>query len=403
VTNFIRSGNTYTVYPSDSLDVRTSLPAGNYVLKKDMMKGFFLEDSSDFTSPSKVYGDCLKNVERILNTFNSRSSNTGVLLSGEKGSGKTLLARQIAITSNLPVIIINTSYHGDHFNSFLSSITQPCVIFLDEFEKVYNREEQEQVLTLFDGTFQSKKLFLLTCNDKWRIDGHMRNRPGRIFYFMEFGGLEEKFIREYCEDRLADKSYTDKVVDFSRLFTTFNFDVLVALVEECNRYGGDLEGMVEIMNAKPEYSGKSIYTTSSVTFGGISAPAAAIEKRKLAFIPSQQDARVSVRFVAPDSDKNASSILNSLEDDSQEGIFDDLILLLEKDEIKFGNIRNYSYNPFGEDVEVTYYDVPLLCKPDFLAFYSPDGGPCYNPGEGVYLYMRKAGKADNQSRYSDYD
>ena len=157
------------------------------------------------------------------------------------------------------------------------------------------------------------------------------------------------------------------------------------------------------MNAKPEYSGKSNYTASSVTFGGISAPSAAIEKRKLGFIPSQQEARVNVRLVAPDSDKNACSILSTLEDDSQEGDFDSLISLLEKDEVKFGNLRNYSYNPFGEDVEVTYYDVSLYCKPDSLAFYSPDGGPCYNLGEGVYLYMRKESKVNSNSRYSDYD
>jgi hypothetical protein len=408
VTNFIRSGNTYTVYPSDSLDVRTSLPAGNYVLKKDMMKGFFLEDSSDFTSPSKVYGDCLKNVERILNTFNSRSSNTGVLLSGEKGSGKTLLARQIAITSNLPVIIINTSYCGDHFNSFLSSITQPCVIFLDEFEKVYSREEQEQVLTLFDGTFQSKKLFLLTCNDKWRIDGHMRNRPGRIFYFMEFGGLEEKFIREYCEDRLADKSYTDKIVDFSRLFTTFNFDVLVALVEECNRYGGDLEAMVEIMNAKPEYSGKSNYTVSSVTFGGIAAPSASVKRNKITFIPSQQEFNARVRFVCPDEDGESLAILASLEEGSHNGglegaDYDGLISLLESEKVKFGNQHSYGYNPFGEGVEITTYDVQISCQPESLIFYSADGGPCYNPSEGVYVHTKKTGAASRRKDYEMYN
>lgn len=220
---------------------------------------------------------------------------------------------------------------------------------------------------------------------------------------MEFGGLEEKFIREYCEDRLTDKSYTDKIVDFSRLFTTFNFDVLVALVEECNRYGGDLEAMVEIMNAKPEYSGKSNYTTSSVTFGGISAPSAAIEKRKFGFIPSQQDTYVNVRFVVPNSDNNASNILDSLENNLQEDAFDDLISLLEKDEVRFGNYRSYSYNPFGEDVETTYYDICIQCKPESVVFYSNGGGPCYNPGEGVYVYMKKAGKVENKSRFSDYD
>jgi hypothetical protein len=67
------------------------------------------------------------------------------------------------------------------------------------------------MLTLLDGVFPSKKLFILTCNDKWRIDKHMRNRPGCIFYMLDFKGLDADFIREYCEDRLDAKEYIERI------------------------------------------------------------------------------------------------------------------------------------------------------------------------------------------------
>ena len=61
---------------------------------------------------------------------------------------------------------------------------------IDEFEKIFSGEKQQHILTLLDGVFSTHKLFLLTCNDKWKIDSHMRNRPGRIYYMIEFEGLE---------------------------------------------------------------------------------------------------------------------------------------------------------------------------------------------------------------------
>ncbi len=124
----------------------------------------------------------------------------------------------------------------------------------DEFEKVYEQKQQEAILTLLDGVFPSKKLFILTCNDKWKVDSHMRNRPGRIFYMLDFKGLSVEFIKEYCQDNLINnKSYIDQICNVSSLFGQFNFDMLKALVEEINRYDEPPAKALEILNIKPEF------------------------------------------------------------------------------------------------------------------------------------------------------
>lgn len=260
MTYFIKQGNTFKISSTGALDIQEVLPPANYIIKQDAYGNLYFEIVDDFQELSKYYGNTLKHAERILKTFGDRSNSTGVMLNGEKGSGKTLLAKKLSIEAakaGIPTIIINSPWCGDAFNKLMQDISQPCVILFDEFEKVYAREQQEAILTLLDGVFPSKKLFIITCNDKWRVDEHMRNRPGRIFYMIDFIGLSAEFITEYCQDNLINKSFIDKVVLVSQLFRSFNFDMLKALVEDMNRYDEDPLTSMEILNAKPEYEGSS--------------------------------------------------------------------------------------------------------------------------------------------------
>lgn len=255
-TVYLKSGLIFTPTTEEGLDLHKQLPPGNYIIKQNPMTGaLYFEQVDSFPTIGKMYGNTTRHAARILSTFQERPSSTGVLLNGEKGSGKTLLAKtlgQDAAKLGMPTIIINTPWHGDQFNQLIAGLKQPAVILFDEFEKVYDREKQEAILTLLDGVFPSKKLFVLTCNDKYRIDAHMRNRPGRIFYMIDFKGLDSAFITEYCEDRLNNKEHIESICKLALLFEEFNFDMLKALVEEMNRYNEDAHQALELLNAKPQ-------------------------------------------------------------------------------------------------------------------------------------------------------
>lgn len=270
---FIRNGNIFSVASEESMDLHKILPVGNYTVKfNEMMQKFFLEMVDSFPQVPKLYGDTTKNANRILNTFTDRPNSTGVMLNGEKGSGKTLLAKTLSIEAakqGIPTIIINSPWTGDNFNKFLQDIEQPTVILFDEFEKVYDNDDQEAALTLLDGVFPSKKLFVITCNDKWRVNEHMRNRPGRIYYMLDFKGLEPYFINEYCEDNLKNKQHTTKIVEIAALFEQFNFDMLKALVEEMNRYDESPQDALKMLNAKPEFNNGGKFDVQLVIDGEV--------------------------------------------------------------------------------------------------------------------------------------
>lgn len=251
--------------------VENNLPVGVYTVGFSIEMGYFLTRSPEFTLPSKLYGDTDKMSDRILSTFADRSGTTGVLLSGVKGSGKSLLMKhtaQKALAKGLPVLIVNSAFSGDGFNKFIQAVDHDCVVIFDEFEKVYaEQEQQEQLLTLFDGVYSSKKLFILTANDRYKINNYMNNRPGRIYYSINYTGLSAEFIVEFCNDVLENKKYVDQIVLFASLFQDFNFDMLKALCEELNRYGETLKEALHVLNIKQE-SDRIIYDMVEWSYKG---------------------------------------------------------------------------------------------------------------------------------------
>jgi len=267
-TFFAQSGSTFSIQNDLNSVIHDKLPAGNYAVKQNPMTGaFYLESTENFEAPGKIYGDPIRYANRILNTFQDKNKSLGTLLAGEKGSGKSMLCREICrlgYALEYPTLIITSPMRGDGFFQFLHAISQPTIVFFDEFEKVYDRDEQQGLLTLLDGVFPSKKLWLLTCNDKWRLDSHMRNRPGRIHYMIEFQGLDMAFIKEYCEDRLDDKTQIDGVLSALSIFHTVNFDTLQALVSEMNLYKESALDSLELLNARPDSDDKNAYSVSLV-------------------------------------------------------------------------------------------------------------------------------------------
>ena len=273
---FLKSGNQFRVTPKTNLDLHETLPVGTYCVNyEECSSTYYLETINDFQLKGKIYGNVVKTSSRILNTFLDRPRSTGVLLVGEKGSGKTLLAQHTSIVAakekGIPTIVVNKPWHGDEFNSFIQSISQPVIILMDEFEKVYTagygENYQEKILTLFDGVYASQKLFLLTCNDKGGIDSHMMNRPGRLYYLLEFNGLDQSFVKDYCEDNLLRKDYIPAVSAIAALFSSFNFDMLKAMVEDMNRYDESPSEVLKYLNIRPDSGGSEAFTVKMIIDG----------------------------------------------------------------------------------------------------------------------------------------
>lgn len=252
--HYVKIGNNVLLFSEDAIGFSDKLEPLTYILKQNpVSKEYFLETSTPYNITQKVYGDVEFRTQRILRSFEEKKDSMGVLLVGTKGSGKTLLSKYLSMKANMPTLIINTKHTGEDFLSFINSINTPSVIIFDEFDKVYKKynNEQRDLLTILDGVYTSKHLFMFTANDIHEIDSLLLNRPGRVYYKFEYVGLEEDFIREYCDDNLKNKKEIESVVTLSNAFNDFNFDMLQALVEEMNRYDEPAEQAVNYLNISP--------------------------------------------------------------------------------------------------------------------------------------------------------
>ena len=176
-----------------------------YQVGFNKMSGFFLTAHPDLTViEEKVYGNHEKKADKVLNAFKNVNRNFGVILSGQKGIGKSLFARVLArksLAQGYPLIIVDQYIPG--IANFIASIDQEVLVLFDEFEKSFGkcsdneRDPQEEMLSLFDGVNGGKKLFIITCNKSSDLNEFLINRPGRFHYHFTFSNPSPEEIEEY--------------------------------------------------------------------------------------------------------------------------------------------------------------------------------------------------------------
>lgn len=227
------------------------LPNKNFVIHFDKEKEeYYGVEVDEFTLPEKIYGDYSKDIQTYLKSFNTLDKNLGILLAGYKGAGKSLMAKQFMIEANLPVLIVEEPFTGSKFNDFINSINQEVVVFFDEFEKVYKeQEQQEELLTLFDGVINSKKIFLLTAN-RDNINEFFENRPSRIKYLKDFKTVDKTLLQEIMDDLLEDKSHEEELIDIVNTLGECGKDLIISLIEEVNMSSESPLEAVKRMNIK---------------------------------------------------------------------------------------------------------------------------------------------------------
>lgn len=215
-------------------------------------------ETIDYLIPDEIYGDIDVKAQRVITRYANRDGNLGVVLAGEKGTGKTLLSHLIShkarVELGIPTFIIDKGLVGPEFNTFFRQLPA-SVVLIDEFEKKYQYTQQDQLLTLLSGMqHDHKKIIVATLNNKHMVNNYIKGRPERIHYWFEFYGLgkEIDFVKDYCKAKLSPiyvgQGYIDSIVRLCHMYPRMNFDSLKGLVDEINLTGEHPRDAIKFLN-----------------------------------------------------------------------------------------------------------------------------------------------------------
>jgi hypothetical protein len=282
---FLKLENTVRFVDADSIDdlkLSKEVPIGVWKLSCAQFIGFFLEETEVKLSHGKIYGDAQSIADHIVEAFekNDPNKNLGVLLSGDKGLGKTLTTRLVLekFYGKKPIIIISDYING--MVDFISNF-KGCVILMDEFEKFTGGNtdsedknsltKQESLLSVFDGnTGCSGNLFLLTVNDTYRINENLKSRPGRIRYHYKFASENATVVRNYCNDNLNNKDLIEDVVSTLGGVGLVSMDILSSFVDELNKFPDKKPSdVLKYFNIENENTDENFKLIAKVLWGDI--------------------------------------------------------------------------------------------------------------------------------------
>lgn len=195
---FVKRGDQIHIAEANTDPVLDHIPAAVYSINMTREGGIFLEKIRDkFTVPAKIYGRLEKYTEVLTGDFTkecrSAGKTTGVLLTGDKGSGKSLLCEKVAnkiLASGVPVIVIESVLPAFAIRQTIRAIG-PCVVIFDEFEKMYpvshdTRPDQSELLTIFSDSSLKGVMFMLTANQASHVSQFIIHRSGRVKRWIRF-------------------------------------------------------------------------------------------------------------------------------------------------------------------------------------------------------------------------
>lgn len=269
--------NTYDIF-DDAMKVYSELPVQSYVVRCSKTRGFFLEKYNDMEiRESKIYGVHNEKIAKVMNMFSSSDRNLGVILSGAKGIGKSLFAKMLANTAiqkGIPVIVVDKYVPG--IASYIEEIEQEVMVLFDEFDKTFGEVKskdgeaspQTDLLTLFDGLSDGKKLFVITCNELRKLNDYLINRPGRFHYHFRFEYPSAAEVEVYLKDKLKEDFYPEinNVISFANR-VSLNYDCLRAVATELNtgiKFSEAIKDLNIVNTERQQYNVSLIYNNGTV-------------------------------------------------------------------------------------------------------------------------------------------
>lgn len=194
-----------------------------------------MRKSESFTLPPRLYGDHSEWRDSVIRDYEATSDNMGALANGLAGSGKSLLSEAVCnelLAKGYPVIIVTAPIPADIIKNVLLAIGGNCVVYFDEFGKVYDKhEDRGRMLPLFSDTTIKHVLFIVTSNYSHEFAFQMLNRPGRFRYHFRFAGVTQAVADDLYNEFQIGKAMREVLNEYVER-NKVSFDIMRTIVAE---------------------------------------------------------------------------------------------------------------------------------------------------------------------------
>lgn len=239
IVEFENSPHVVRLNLRDPSSITDRLAPGVYKIKIHPKLGILLPKvKPSYSLPPNVFGSkTTRAAQLIWSTFERREGIMGALVTGIKGSGKTLLVETVsnhAIAEGMPVFVVDDPDLDLDTLELIAKHCEPCVFLFDEFAKVYRDEKQENLLTFFSSTGFNKVLCLMTENEVRSVNTYLLNRPGRMLFHLRYVNVTVDEAKEVCQAFKVTAEITEEICKYVET-AEVSMDILRTVCAEAAR------------------------------------------------------------------------------------------------------------------------------------------------------------------------
>lgn len=242
---FIHSGTVVDVSRMSLDNIRDTLEPAVYAPFVDD-KGIHMRIIKPKFEDVTAFGnEVQKHVDMCMAEYRS-SGAVSLIALGQQGSGKSMTCEQLCnriLNDGLPVIYLDADIPPALLHNLVRDVA-PCVVFIDEFDKRYNEnDDKERLLTMFSDATLANVSFIVAGNEKHRMSRYLLDRPSRFKYLIQFQGISPYIVEEMCAKYKISKTCTNLIMRYTSVHHA-SYDVVQAVVRQAAKVNSNIEQLI---------------------------------------------------------------------------------------------------------------------------------------------------------------